>query len=1453
MKHFLKKKFFQGAGKKPKIPKPKPAILRPPNLGKYQILNSFSVVEIIDLISDGPIGGFVNAIGQVVKDGNILQALYLNNTPVMTTAKITSIEVGGQLGGADLSDKFNLLGDYFYQKETLTTQAAFIVKKVGQKSIIPNTTLQNQITFISGPIKVRNPGNPIDIKQSGLVAWGGFLSSSKQPFLEIIEKVTGKKTVTTFASIKTFNALTNNNVKWGATQADWKKINDSIFEFKDTWRLDVGSKTKISESQFKNFKNELNTNLTSSSKEQKHFINLAIQDLNYIDTLYEQNALFIDQGFNRGINGYCSVVLGTKNAPFQIKQAAGKSIYQKNDNNEFILDENGNKIIDDFFYYLENFEIGGVRTFPAIVPIIETSEQGDEIFTGNFYGVMVINLSLFLKLGKEVFPWSESGYGKAQIWYPYLYFSEEIGFFAQRNCSLKMIRGEEPIRQNFSSKYNFSNVSLEYRNGEERQNPLDGFKQTYIDYDYNAELYGPFSKDLGVVERIGKVDNDNSAANPNVLGNPNSSVDLREGRNYSNWNDINKFKELPGLFTHTIENPNVIAVSFSLAINNLYDTIDKDEGTKDADRKIGERRPSIVRIRVETGEIGKPDPFLTKRYTITALVEGLMVIDFGCPDLAGKSDKFTAVRDTSNQNNKYNQSSLSVPFELPTLDPNADTTRIKRYIKVYKESAETNSVLIEKDITLYKVTEIINSKLSYPFSAIAGIKLDARTFESIPERSYDCRLKLIKIPENYFPLKNTNTEEDKRYYSTTDEYNNTSKINKLVYNGDWDGDFKLGWTDNPAWILYDLLTNKRYGLGAYLDEDQINKWELYKIGRFCDAVDENGYFIGVPDGIGGLEPRYSCNVLIKDATKVYDSIVSITNLFRGMCYFSNSEVHFLDDRPRNPIMAFSNINVKDGIFNYSNIRKDQQYNTIEVSYLDRFENFQVKVEVVEDEQDIRKRGVFKSRIETFGVTSRAMARRIGQHMIYQTIKENQALEFVAGLEALLCRPGDLITVEDDLKTRASNFGRILNKDNNKKSLILDNQYLPDDYDNKITVYTPTGYTTNAEFSDLAELSRSRLPYFTVKTGLLDASDNILSGIYYFNKYDEFIDSENQTVLNYPLYTGKHISGHNLYCYYNTGASGFVFATGLPYQNNNLYDKVITNTGVDQILDIIATFESGNEFLTTGFRYNSTLSNKKGTPSGSFVKKLSSDFSGEYKGILPSEINTVNYPQITNYRITGFDNSVNNNYGCEVFLDQTDININLMPFIKEASPYKIARKNAEDQIYKVLAIKEENQNEYVVVASKYNTGKFVEIENFIMEDFLPNTFYSGPTTVNNLSFKQLNSPKIKSFTTGVAGSEPNVLGFVLSGSWEPVDNALVYRYEISNEIFQLSLTGETNSTNIVTDRLQNLGNWKLNVYAANDQNAYSINSLTSTTGIFVAFSNPGVIQYPKAAILNFTIT
>ena len=222
-----------------------------------------------------------------------------------------------------------------------------------------------------------------------------------------------------------------------------------------------------------------------------------------------------------------------------------------------------------------------------------------------------------------------------------------------------------------------------------------------------------------------------------------------------------------------------------------------------------------------------------------------------------------------------------------------------------------------------------------------------------------------------------------RYIADAAGYNQDYKI----YEHDWDGGFQIGWTDNPAWILYDMLTNTRYGLGSYVDESQINIWELYKIGRFCDAVNDEGYFIGVSDGIKGLEPRFSCNVLFKDSIKIFDAINVIANLFRGAVFFANSEIHFIDDRPRSPIALFSNTHVKDGIFSYSNNRRDQQFNTIEVSYLDRFDNFNTKIEFVEDESDIRKRGVFKTTINTIGVTSRSMARRIGQDQLYKIILE----------------------------------------------------------------------------------------------------------------------------------------------------------------------------------------------------------------------------------------------------------------------------------------------------------------------------------------------------------------------------------------------------------------------------------------------------------------------------------
>jgi hypothetical protein len=577
--------------------------------------------------------------------------------------------------------------------------------------------------------------------------------------------------------------------------------------------------------------------------------------------------------------------------------------------------------------------------------------------------------------------------------------------------------------------------------------------------------------------------------------------------------------------------------------------------------------------------------------------------------------------------------------------------------------------------------------------------------------------------------------------------------------------------------------------------------------------------------------------MFKEQTKIFDAINIVAGLFRGSVFFSNSEIHFLDDRPRIPIALFTNANVKNGEFNYINNRRDQQFNTVEVAYLDRFDNYQTKIEYIQDESDIRKRGVFKTDINTLGVTSRAMARRIGQHLIFQTIKENQSLEFTAGLDSLLCRPGDLVIVEDEMKTLSSNYGRILEINPTEKSLYIDNFFETGSFTGKITVYTPTGFSTSNELEALAESYRNRVPYFDVDSNLIDSSDSILTGRYSFSGYVEGYSDTSDLPTQFPIYTGLNNTNKKLFCYYNTGFSGFVFATGLPFTDNNLYDKVITSIGITDI----SYFETGS--AATGFRYSSASPTKRTSPSGNISASIDTPFNS-YRGILENEISTVNNSQITTFNITGWNTGLD--YGSKVFIDQNDINANLLPLIGQGGVYRIERKNASDQIYKIISIREQNQNEYSISASKYDTGKFQQIEKHITSDYLPETYSSTPLSLYKQSIEQLASPEITKFTTGTTGSV-----FSLTGEWNSVPNATGYSWTVYNQNNSFFITETTPETSLEVTGLNIMGQWELNLQALGNNSTY-INSEIATTGAFVAYYNTTSTPLDRSAIVNVII-
>ena len=353
---------------------------------------------------------------------------------------------------------------------------------------------------------------------------------------------------------------------------------------------------------------------------------------------------------------------------------------------------------------------------------------------------------------------------------------------------------------------------------------------------------------------------------------------------------------------------------------------------------------------------------------------------------------------------------------LPPAIKDKNGKYINRFVKIQKLSHETLSPLISKKVSVQKITEVIPQSFSYPYSSIIGLKLDSRSFGTIPNRTFDCKLKKVLVPTNYFPLNSEGS--DIRYGSLLSVGKNQ------IYVGDWDGTFKLMWTNNPAWVMLDLLINKRYGLGNYIESDQVDIWELYKIARWCDNVDIQGFYWGVPDGYGGIEPRHAFNAVLQENYNVFDVINQVASVFRGHVYYMNSMITFDDDRIKPVIGEFNNTDVKEGLFTYTNLKKDDEFTALELAFQDERDGFKPKIEYVEDSDGIRIKGLLKKQLNVFGITSREQARRYAKYILFQTAKENLNVQFVTDIRALLYKPGDLIRINDSLMNSSKNYGTI---------------------------------------------------------------------------------------------------------------------------------------------------------------------------------------------------------------------------------------------------------------------------------------------------------------------------------------------------------------------------------------------------------------------------------------------
>ena len=377
------------------------------------------------------------------------------------------------------------------------------------------------------------------------------------------------------------------------------------------------------------------------------------------------------------------------------------------------------------------------------------------------------------------------------------------------------------------------------------------------------------------------------------------------------------------------------------------------------------------------------------------------------------------------------------PTEVDYLIPNLITPQNPNdanfQIRVIKDTPEANDPNTQRQIVWVSYTQVTFTTLNYANTAIAGFRFNTEYFQQIPSVAIKLAGRKIQIPSNATIQANLPGKPEVRY---------------LTFQGHWNGTFQTPnqACSDPAWILYDLLKHTRYGLGNYIDTTQIDKWGLYEISKYCNEL--------VPDGMGELEPRFSCNVKLEGKVEAYQVIQNLVSIFRGFAYWQAGVVSFVADKSNPVVHQFTQADVEEGSFTYSRSGLKTRKTMAVVSYLNPIDFFKKAVEVVEDPVGIQRWGVRELEIEAIACTSRGQARRAGVAALLTNRLEQESVTFKARAFAAFVKPGDLIRIYDSKRTAARYAGII--KAATALTVTLDSPVnLPSGTTYKITVTTST--------------------------------------------------------------------------------------------------------------------------------------------------------------------------------------------------------------------------------------------------------------------------------------------------------------------------------------------------------------------------------------------------------------
>lgn len=333
--------------------------------------------------------------------------------------------------------------------------------------------------------------------------------------------------------------------------------------------------------------------------------------------------------------------------------------------------------------------------------------------------------------------------------------------------------------------------------------------------------------------------------------------------------------------------------------------------------------------------------------------------------------------------------------------PKADTGWT---VRVRRLTPNSTSEYISDKMYVDALTEVIDLKLSYPNTALLGLQYDAETFSNVAKVAVDLKGIKLQVPSNYDPVART-------------------------YAGMWDGTFKRAYTNNPAWIYYDICTAKRYALGDRLTSAMLDKWSLYRLAQYCDQM--------IDDGKGGQEPRFTCNVYLQSTEDAYAILSKLAGVFRAISYWDGNSIVCDADIPQDTYFTYTRANVIDGLFEYSGTRARDRHTVAKVAWDNPANHYKTEYVYVRDEAAIAKLGVRIAEIDAWGCTSEGQAQRAGLWALKSEQLETRTVSFKVGLDGYIPQPGRVIEIADELFAGRANGGRISAVSTDRKVITLD--------------------------------------------------------------------------------------------------------------------------------------------------------------------------------------------------------------------------------------------------------------------------------------------------------------------------------------------------------------------------------------------------------------------------------